>query len=95
MKYPSFTRVQKIVVAGVVLVCGVATGRALVGSDHQDSPNVELNPAMDMTDVYAFPGSASGRIVLRTRWRVACSVGRVYVASGAALPATTTRGRMT
>ena len=25
-------------------------------SDHQDTPDVELNPKMDMTDVYVFPG---------------------------------------
>ena len=28
-----------------------------IGSDHQDTPEVELNPKQDMTDVYAFPGS--------------------------------------
>jgi hypothetical protein len=33
-------------------------------SDHQDTPLVELNPRMDLTDVYAFPGSQPGRIVL-------------------------------
>ena len=36
----------------------------LASSDHQDTPLVELNPRMDLTDVYAFPGSAPGRIVL-------------------------------
>src|SRR6266699_2582632 len=34
------------------------------GSDHQDTPDVELNPASDMTDVYAFPGSSPDRTVL-------------------------------
>lgn len=34
------------------------------GSDHQDTPEVELNPATDMTDVYAFPGAAPDRTVL-------------------------------
>src|SRR5579862_8511445 len=33
-------------------------------SDHQDNPLVELNPSLDMTDVYAFPGSAPGRVAL-------------------------------
>jgi hypothetical protein len=42
---------------------GAAARRAL-GSDHQDSPEVELNPAMDMTDFYAFPSKTSGNIVL-------------------------------
>lgn len=34
------------------------------GSDHQDTPEVELNPATDMTDVYAFPGASPDRTVL-------------------------------
>lgn len=40
---------------------GIGVARA---SDHQDNPLVELNPAMDMTDVYAFPGSSPDRVVL-------------------------------
>ncbi len=52
-------------VAAVVALGGVAgAARLATGSDHQDTPFVELNPKTDMTDVYAFPGSASGRIVL-------------------------------
>lgn len=38
--------------------------RRAAASDHQDNPLVELNPSLDMTDVYAFPGSAPGRIAL-------------------------------
>src|SRR5689334_22074921 len=34
------------------------------GSDHQDTPEVELNPASDMTDVYVFPGASPDRTVL-------------------------------
>jgi hypothetical protein len=41
-----------------------ATVALVVGSDHQDTPFVELNPKSDLTDVYAFPGAAPGRIVL-------------------------------
>ena len=48
--------------AAVIGAAGVA-GLA-IASDHQDTPFVELNPKSDLTDVYAFPGSASGRIVL-------------------------------
>ncbi len=52
-------------VAAVVALGGVAGAAHLAtGSDHQDTPFVELNPKTDMTDVYAFPGSAPGRIVL-------------------------------
>ncbi len=47
--------------AGFVAVAGIGVARA---SDHQDNPLVELNPAMDMTDVYAFPGSSPDRIAL-------------------------------
>jgi hypothetical protein len=55
-----------IAAAGLVAaLAGVAThARPSLASDHQDSPNVELNPSQDMTDVYAFPGSTPDRIVL-------------------------------
>ncbi|MBI4540184.1 MAG: DUF4331 family protein [Gemmatimonadetes bacterium] len=35
-----------------------------IASDHQDTPEVELSPRMDINDVYAFPGSNDDRIVL-------------------------------
>ena len=47
-----------------VAVVGVAGVRAARASDHQDNPLVELNPTMDMSDFYAFPGSAADRTVL-------------------------------
>ena len=50
-------------VATVAVLAGTGIGVARA-SDHQDNPLVELNPAMDMTDVYAFPGSSPDRIVL-------------------------------
>jgi hypothetical protein len=50
-----------IVAVGAVGAGGIGIARA---SDHQDNPLVELNPAMDMSDVYAFPGSAPDRIAL-------------------------------
>ena len=46
---------------GLIGAAGIRAARA---SDHQDNPLVELNPAMDMSDFYAFPGSAADRIVL-------------------------------
>jgi hypothetical protein len=52
------------VAAVVALAVAALAGRRALASDHQDSPDVELNPAMDMTDVYAFPGSSAGRIAL-------------------------------
>jgi hypothetical protein len=51
-------------VAGVVTIGALAgVARHAIGSDHQDTPFVELNPKTDLTDVYAFPGAA-GRTVL-------------------------------
>jgi hypothetical protein len=47
---------------GVVAV-GITTQRVLA-SDHQDTPEVELNPRMDINDVYAFPGASADRIAL-------------------------------
>jgi hypothetical protein len=52
-----------LIVAGVVAATGAAFG-ALRASDHQDTPEVELNPRMDINDVYAFPGASADRIVL-------------------------------
>ena len=62
---PSRAR-PRLVIAGMALglVAGGLATRHALASDHQDSPEVELNPAMDMTDFYAFPGSAPGRIAL-------------------------------
>lgn len=50
------------------LAVGVAAGgvavRETMGSDHQQSALTELNPQLDINDVYVFPGSADDRIVL-------------------------------
>lgn len=48
---------------GVAAIAAVIAGRAFA-SDHMDTPEVELNPRMDINDVYAFPGSSSDRIAL-------------------------------
>jgi len=51
--------------AGVVTTLCAAGAIGIVrASDHQDTPEVELNAKMDMTDVYAFPSPTAGRIVL-------------------------------
>jgi len=51
-------------VALVLATTAAGVIRLARGSDHQDTPDVELNPASDMTDVYAFPGSSPDRTVL-------------------------------
>src|SRR5215204_4795530 len=38
--------------------------RSSFASDHQDTPEVELHPRLDINDVYAFPGSNANRIAL-------------------------------
>ncbi len=56
---------RRILAAGLFVLAGAAGAAGIaIGSDHQDTPEVELNPKMDMTDVYAFPGSSAGRIAL-------------------------------
>lgn len=54
--------------AAVALVAGatlaVVSARPIFASDHQDTPEVELNARMDINDVYAFPGATSDRIAL-------------------------------
>ena len=53
---------------GTALVVSAGTlGIALrtsLASDHQDTPEVELHPRLDINDVYAFPGSNANRIAL-------------------------------
>lgn len=54
-------------IAASVAIAATATATQVqrgMGSDHQDTPEVELNPRLDMDDVYAFPGSSEDRIVL-------------------------------
>lgn len=54
-------------VAALVVLAGAGTA-ALIGSalasDHQDTPEVELSPRLDINDVYAFPGSSPDRLTL-------------------------------
>ncbi|MBI4542985.1 MAG: DUF4331 family protein [Gemmatimonadetes bacterium] len=62
---PLASRLARMAVALAItgLGAGVAL-RTLHSSDHQDTPEVELSPRMDVNDVYAFPGSGTDRIVL-------------------------------
>jgi Domain of unknown function (DUF4331) len=58
------SRPRALGLALLALTGTAAAAKLAVGSDHQDTPFVELNPKTDMTDVYAFPGSSAGRIAL-------------------------------
>jgi hypothetical protein len=56
---------RRTLVAGLATLAVLCGGAGLaIGSDHQDTPDVEANPKQDMTDVYAFPSPTAGRIVL-------------------------------
>ena len=56
--------------------------RSSLASDHQDTPEVELHPRLDINDVYAFPGSNANRIALvlttSSPLTPAASVGAVF-----------------
>lgn len=49
---------------GVLAFAIAISAATLFASDHQDTPEVELSPRMDINDVYAFPGASADRIVL-------------------------------
>lgn len=48
----------------MALVVSLTAAGVAIASDHQDTPEVELSPRMDINDVYAFPGGAPDRTVL-------------------------------
>lgn len=58
------TRPQRFMAVAAMLGLAAGTASIAIGSDHQDTPEVELNAKMDMTDVYAFPGTGPDRIAL-------------------------------
>jgi hypothetical protein len=55
--------VRNAAFAAIGLVA-LVVGQRVYASDHQDTPEVELNPRMDINDVYAFPGQSADRIAL-------------------------------
>jgi hypothetical protein len=64
MQHP-FHSSRRTLLAGLAALAVLGAGaRLALGSDHQDTPDVEANPKQDMTDVYAFPSPTAGRIVL-------------------------------
>lgn len=50
--------------AAVTAVAAIFSANPTLASDHQDTPEVELNSRMDINDVYAFPGASADRIAL-------------------------------
>jgi hypothetical protein len=51
-------------VALAALAVVVTTAGVVLASDHQDTPELELHPRLDVNDVYAFPGANPDRLVL-------------------------------
>lgn len=64
MPFPFPARKRLVFGLAAAAVAVLGTIGIAIASDHQDSPNVELNPLQDLTDVYAFPSPTAGRIVL-------------------------------
>ena len=61
----SITRTSvPLALAAVGVLSAAVAAATSFASDHQDTPEVELSPRMDINDVYAFPGSAPDRIAL-------------------------------
>jgi len=77
MRWKTLSRTKRLTAAAVVAALAAGSTTLAIGSDHQDTPEVELNPRMDMTDVYAFPGTGPDRIALvmnsRAVWPVSDS----------------------
>jgi hypothetical protein len=61
---PAFSPARRVAAGAVAVAVAILAGQRLLASDHQDTPEVELNPRMDINDVYAFPGTGADRIVL-------------------------------
>ena len=66
MAFPSLRRrpMRTLAALTVAGVAAVVVAQRVQASDHMDTPEVELNPRMDINDVYAFPGSSDSRIAL-------------------------------
>jgi hypothetical protein len=85
--YESRSRTRRAAITvGALLLVGtgslVVALRSSIASDHQDTPEVELHPRLDINDVYAFPGSNANRIALvlttSSPLTPAASVGAVF-----------------
>ena len=62
-KLPGRTKAVPFLVAAGLIGTGILVKES-TGSDHVDTAEVEVSPTLDLNDVYAFPGSTDGNIVL-------------------------------
>ena len=58
------TPARRVAAGALAIAVAAIAGQRLLASDHQDTPEVELNPRMDINDVFAFPGTGADRIAL-------------------------------
>ena len=63
MRMPTLGRTGRLVALAASAIVVTTTG-VVIASDHQDTPEVELNPRLDINDVYVFPGANPDRLVL-------------------------------
>jgi hypothetical protein len=65
MQHPRPARRRAVALLAAAASLAVVAARTTLASDHQDTPEVELSPRMDINDVYAFPSPSNpDRIVL-------------------------------
>ena len=62
-KLQRWTHAVPVLLLGGAVAVGISA-RESVGSDHQQTALTELEPQIDITDTWAFPGSSDDRIVL-------------------------------
>ena len=63
MRMPMPSETGRVVALAALAVVATTAG-VVLASDHQDTPEVELHPRLDINDVYVFPGSNPDRLVL-------------------------------
>lgn len=64
MKDPDIRKVGLAAVFAIAAVGAFGIARVATGSDHQDTPEVELSPRLDINDVFMFPGATEDRVVI-------------------------------
>ena len=63
MRMPMLRAIGRLRALTALAVVATTAG-VVLASDHQDTPEVELHPRLDINDVYAFPGATPDRLVL-------------------------------
>ena len=64
MKRTGLRQAQMVGLCLVAAIGAFSITRIAVGSDHQDTPEVEFSPRLDINDVFLFPGATEDRVVI-------------------------------